>query len=346
MKLSKLFEEVLTEATIQVSSDVDLLYNLYFKEFIDYLNQTGQVDKRLIKVSETDSSILKCEQSIKSNEVNPITIYINHSSQVTSRNYYYPTSKLISLSFNFDVVDLIYDSGNIDMAVQEIPTNRINNFKSELTEYRIKGSIHHELAHWINDSLYNSHIDTMLKKKNDLINRGIKKTTRNHIHNIPRNDGNIEIEGQIHNIVQLYRKFKDVWNELTFMDIMDFLPSLNTVYKNLTPELRSEWIKNLKKRMYREGLLGNNMMNENTDKDTIKLVSKSDKGNRYFQMLKTAKFQHYDSPNGELSTFNKGEEDRKRLVNKLSKEDKITYRLWLKTKEGQKSIELFNNYLN
>ena len=74
----------------------------------------------------------------------------------------------------------------------------------------------------------------------------------------------------------------------------------------------------------------------------IKLSSNSKKGNRYFEMLKTAKFQHYDSPKGELSTFSKGEEDRKRLVSKLSKADKKTYREWLKTDEGKASLELWN----
>lgn len=74
------------------------------------------------------------------------------------------------------------------------------------------------------------------------------------------------------------------------------------------------------------------------------LKSKSDKGNRYFEMLKTAKFQHYDSPKGELSTFTKGEDDRKRLVSKLSQEDKKKYKEWLKTDEGKESLKLFKKY--
>ncbi len=86
------------------------------------------------------------------------------------------------------------------------------------------------------------------------------------------------------------------------------------------------------------------LLKEGLANKKILLKSKSDKGNRYFDMLRTAKFQHYDSPKGELSTFNKGEEDRKRLVSKLSNEDKQTYRAWLKTPEGEESIKLFNNY--
>jgi hypothetical protein len=77
---------------------------------------------------------------------------------------------------------------------------------------------------------------------------------------------------------------------------------------------------------------------------SIELKSKSDKGNRYLKMLKTAKFQHYDMPKGELSTFNRGEEDRKRLVSKLNKEDKKIYKEWLKTSEGKESIKQFEEF--
>jgi hypothetical protein len=81
--------------------------------------------------------------------------------------------------------------------------------------------------------------------------------------------------------------------------------------------------------------------NWNKFNESVNLVSKSDKGNRYFKMLSTGKFQHYDSPKGELSSFTKGEEDRKRLVSKLSKADKKTYKEWIKTPDGSKSLNLF-----
>ena len=77
--------------------------------------------------------------------------------------------------------------------------------------------------------------------------------------------------------------------------------------------------------------------------DSVVLKSKSDKGNRLFNQLKTRLFQHYDMPKGELSTIYGGEEKRKKIVSKLSKEDKKTYREWLKTPEGQKSLELWND---
>lgn len=76
--------------------------------------------------------------------------------------------------------------------------------------------------------------------------------------------------------------------------------------------------------------------------DKVVLKSKSDKGNRLFKQLKTAKFQHYDMPKGELVSFSYGEEDRKRLVSKLSKEDKKIYRAWVKTPEGEKSMKIWD----
>jgi hypothetical protein len=84
-----------------------------------------------------------------------------------------------------------------------------------------------------------------------------------------------------------------------------------------------------------------NILRENITEKSIELKSKSDKGNRYFEMLRTGQFQHYDMPKGELSTFTRGEEDRKRLVSKLSDEDKKTYKKWLKTEEGQLSVKIF-----
>lgn len=80
--------------------------------------------------------------------------------------------------------------------------------------------------------------------------------------------------------------------------------------------------------------------------DKISLKSKSDKGNRFFEMLRTAKFQHYDMPKGELVSFSYGEVDRKRLISKLSKEDKETYKAWLKTPEGENSMKIWNAITN
>jgi hypothetical protein len=71
------------------------------------------------------------------------------------------------------------------------------------------------------------------------------------------------------------------------------------------------------------------------------LKSKSARGKRYLEMLRTGLFQHYDSPKGELSPIG-DDDDRKRLVSKLSKEDKKNYKEWLKTDDGKESLTHFS----
>jgi hypothetical protein len=84
----------------------------------------------------------------------------------------------------------------------------------------------------------------------------------------------------------------------------------------------------------------NELLNENKDK--IILKSKSDKGNRYFDILRTGLFHHYDSPKGVLIPIGGGEKTRKHLISKLSQEDKKTYRAWIKTPEGEESLSIWN----
>jgi hypothetical protein len=123
----------------------------------------------------------------------------------------------------------------------------------EFTEIRIKGSIHHELAHWIDDTLNNRHIKARVGK-------AMERNTRD-LGGIPVDATRMEIQGQIHNIKQAYNKNKDVWDELSFQDVLDLLPSTNSVNNKLTGETKAKWRKELKLRMNREGLLGKNMKN-------------------------------------------------------------------------------------
>jgi integrase len=78
---------------------------------------------------------------------------------------------------------------------------------------------------------------------------------------------------------------------------------------------------------------------ENLSNEELK--SKSARGKRYLEMLRTGLFQHYDSPKGELSPIG-DDDDRKRLVSKLSKEDKKNYKEWLKNDDGKESLTHFS----
>ena len=78
---------------------------------------------------------------------------------------------------------------------------------------------------------------------------------------IPIDSTSLEIQGQIHNIKQSYRLYKDIWDTLTFDELKEIVPTIGIVSRKLGWDIREKWVKALKKRMYREGLLGKNMVN-------------------------------------------------------------------------------------
>ena len=73
----------------------------------------------------------------------------------------------------------------------------------------------------------------------------------------------MERQVQIHNIKQLYNKHKDRWDKLTFKEMLELSPALDTLYHAMGDKnLRDKWIRLIKQRMYREGLLGKNMFDK------------------------------------------------------------------------------------
>lgn len=238
----------LTEELHNVDDDVDLLYNKFFKSDIDEVKRTGMITKNLFKKYETDTSILKNPKSIKTHKLNPCKILINHVG-----NSYNPAEHIINLSINKYAIDYVIDEfdGNFKKAVDNTYINLKDSLKNDFEEHRIKGSIHHELTHWIDDTLYGSHIKKYIEKNN--VNKKYNNTT---VNTLP-----FEINAQIHAIKQTKNKNEDKWDNLTFGDLLKISPSLSLIYRNLSNDDKNEWIKKLKKRMHREGLLGKKMYN-------------------------------------------------------------------------------------
>lgn len=249
-------ENLLNEKLADIDSDVDMLYTKYFEYDINEIQNTGIVRKDMFIDTEIDTSVLKSPECIEANRLNPCKILINKSMSRNSDNYYQPSTSTISLSINKSAINyIIYDTnGNVEVAIKMLPNERQQNgLRAELTEEKIKGSIHHELAHWIDDTLHNKHITKR-------VNKAMELGTPN-VGGIPVNATKMEIQGQIHNVKQLYNKYKDIWDELTFNELIKRSPSLNSIYGNLSGEFRTKWLRDLKTRMHREGLLGKKMVN-------------------------------------------------------------------------------------
>jgi hypothetical protein len=243
-------ESLLAEKISNIDIDVNMLYDMYFKDDIDEIGRTGMVTDDMFKMKQTNTSILKDDESLLANENNKCNILINYG-----RNFYSPSKKLISLSVDGGGKDYVMGfGGNINDATESLTKDsQRNNLPREFTEEKIKGSIHHELAHWIDDTMNNQHIKKRLDKAMEL-------NTAN-LGGIPVNATKMEIQGQIHNVKQLKNKYENEWDNLTFVEMLRLSPALNTVYMGLPYKFKIKWIRDLKTRMYREGLLGNNMVN-------------------------------------------------------------------------------------
>jgi hypothetical protein len=82
-------ENLLSEKLTDVDTDVDLLYDKYFKNDIDTIEKTGLITRDMFEQFEIDTSILTSPDSIKSHELNPCVIKIN-----PGLNYYNPKRPL------------------------------------------------------------------------------------------------------------------------------------------------------------------------------------------------------------------------------------------------------------
>jgi hypothetical protein len=244
-------EGILSEKLTDVDTDVDMLYDKYFKVDIDAIERTGFVTSAMFEKSETDTSILTSPDSIRCHEVNPCVIKIN-----PGLNYYNPNNKIIGIGVSKNAYNFVIDyvDGSIERAIEYLQDeHQRKTFIKEFTEARIKGSIHHELAHWIDDTLNNKHIKARVDKARE------RNTTS--LGGMPVDATRMEIQAQIHNVKQVYNKHKDIWDKMTFQDMLDLSPSLYSVNNKFTGETKAKWRKELKLRMNREGLLGKNMTN-------------------------------------------------------------------------------------
>lgn len=240
-------ENLLREKLTNIDSDVNLLYNLYFKHDVDEIERTDIVTRNMFKENQTTTDILKDEESIMANQLKPCTILVN-----MSNNYYYPKKSIISVGVHEQALAYVLSKGgDLTKAIYSLSRNQKKIFRKEFSEEKIKGSIHHELTHWIDDVFHNRHIEKRTDKADELKTRDIS--------GIPVNATKMEIQGQIHNVKQLYNKYKNNWDVLTFDDILNMSPTLNTVNNGLPSKFKERWIRDLKIRMNREGLLGKNM---------------------------------------------------------------------------------------
>jgi hypothetical protein len=249
--IKKLLREgLLTEALPDIYGDVDLIYDKYFREDISTIEAFGRVSGDMFKRTSSDTSILKSDICVKAHELNPCEISINKVG-----NSYSPINKVINISVNTGALGFVmkYD-GNLDYASDMVEDDKRNKLLNEFTESKFKGSIHHELLHWVDDTLNNRHINKKLDKASEV---GRDKYFKGKDVNMSK----FEIQAQMGNIMQLKKRLGDNWDYITFKNMIDLSPPLVVIYDRLNGDDRDKWVRQLKTRMYREGLLGSKMFN-------------------------------------------------------------------------------------
>lgn len=248
--------EILTESLYDINDDVDLIYNKYFSNLVKDVN--GNRWNGEVTPQTTTTAILSSDLAKKANELNPCRILINSPNQ---GNYYEPGTKTISICIPEIVFTLLNQNNRnkrtTSQKVSSIPTRPNdpylgNQFSNEVTPAIVKGSINHELTHWIDDTLNNRHLTNKIKKAQQ----------SGHTQLFPGRNVNshyMEIQSQIHNVLQLKREYADGWDNLTFLQMISNSGPLHNVYKSLDGAEKVQWTRQLKLRMSREGLLGKNM---------------------------------------------------------------------------------------
>lgn len=263
------FKEFITERTYDIHHEVDFIYNRFFKEFIDdfqaAINEPSEyIFPRLpdtfgtIRGNEllnyTKNALMK-----KAYELNPLMgIYTDSN----DGNVYRPSKgysdAYINLSLNKQAIGLFREyGGNINLL--SIDKTQLRFLRNEVTEARVKGTINHEISHWLNDSLHGKHITKRINRSSGMGSEDslrVMNKGKNRTHQFLTD---YELDAQIQAIIEYRRKNPGAWKRLTLEDALSFMPFYFAISTTLNRNEMKEWKRYIYTRLAREDLLGKKM---------------------------------------------------------------------------------------
>ena len=261
----------LNEALFKVDKVVDRLYEMAFARFVKDINDYAQGKRGSIFPVDTTMSRYSFgkiveqygdEQMKEAFEKNPIIIYFGgaHGSE------YKPRTGEVYISFNQNVLDLIKGQiGKVftyEQLLNMLSPMQSKHFKAEMSGATVRGTIAHELSHWMDDTLHNRHLKRLVNKMYTL--RTFKKhTDADRIHDQGTGEvmmTSFERDAQIHAVKQSYREYsQSQWDQMTWNDLMDISVGVGQFYSRLPSKQQRIFKKNFIKRLHREGILGKRM---------------------------------------------------------------------------------------
>jgi len=259
--------DLLIESLYNIQDDVDTLYEKGLSQLVSdieagkrpydiFTKNRGYVTKSKVTVFETDSSALVSDDCKKAHAMNPVKIFFRVGD---TESHYAPALKHIVINIPYQILEIIYKNLQSSIAKHQQML-----FKNELSVARLKGTISHELAHWIDDSVNSFHINRKFHTPEfssrfsspDDGAKGLQKLLG--VSSV--NASYIEIQAQIHAIKQIKERHRNEWDTLTLIDLFILNPPLYWVLESIKNSAeQKKWLQQLVKRMNREGLLGKNM---------------------------------------------------------------------------------------
>jgi len=269
------------EKTFDINQDVNLIYNLFFKEFFiklknkefksyedikqQYYKLFFSSEKGFDKVYDSDTILfgsietfkLKSKDCKEASRVNPLIIYCG----VFEGGSYYKT-KVHDIDKSYIIISI--NQGALLLYFNKYFKNNLNKnsrieLKNTLNSQNIKLTIAHELSHWIDDSLHKGFLTSLADLSSWLQDEDILKLKQKNV-----NMTYFEINAQV-NAIKNLKKQKELkkWDVLTFEDLFFEYPSLRRIAQEIFSKYKKEtleiWEKYLLKRLARENLLGKNM---------------------------------------------------------------------------------------
>jgi len=247
--------EFLTEAMFDVSQDANWIYENYFKEYANSIVD-GTWNLELPKPIVIPSAKLKSPDAQKATAINPVNIYLYD--RVVTGNEYQPLKHAIYINLGKNAIKFIQQNDGLKHALVQLSTASAKQMQTELTPARIKGSISHEISHWIDDTLHNNHLRNM-------INTAMHSSGKDRIKAVYQGNPDValtsyEINAQIHAIKELKIHNESMWDVFDFDDVVDLNASLASIRNTLRKfGLYNKWKRKILQRMAREGLLGKYM---------------------------------------------------------------------------------------
>ncbi len=251
-------KEYLAEKTFNIGKDVDYIYNRAFKSHIDRFNKTGKLPD-VGTYDQFSSKLLKSKTAQQANKSKPIIINCG----IFKKGSYYSTlENIMFISLNLNAIQAYRDRW-------QFSPNDTKSIENEITEVRVKATTYHELSHWLSDTLHNFYIYDLMTRAYNMSHQDVPEVMDKieNLVNLGKKERNIthyEIDAQIHALKQLKRTLKKEWDSLNIIDLFYKYSSLRNIGRSLykmDKKLYTTWIKDLIKRMNREGILGKSMRN-------------------------------------------------------------------------------------